>query len=181
MAGQSKKISFNDNAGDVTVNVDDTRVEFHTDGSIHVYTNNPVKVSPIANDDRNPPAPSEPKVGDKMTDGTIYAGISPDTGKRMYADPADAPLTMTFNEARKYASLEAYGHKDWRLPSKSELNVLFNNRAQIGGFNMSGSGPAAWYWSGTHDEKWSVWGERFSDGYQLNHVKVGLSSVRCVR
>jgi len=43
--------------------------------------------------------PPEPKVGDKMPDGTVLAGISPDTNKPMYATPADASLTMTFNEA----------------------------------------------------------------------------------
>jgi hypothetical protein len=34
------------------------------------------------------------------------------------------------------------------MPTKSELNVLFNNRAAIGGFDLSGSEPSGWYWSG---------------------------------
>ena len=73
-----------------------------------------------------------------MPDGTVLAGISPDTNKPMYATPADASLTMTFNEAQEYAAkLDAHGHKDWRVPTKAELNVLFNNRAAIGGFNVS--------------------------------------------
>src|ERR1039458_10259614 len=37
------------------------------------------------------PPPPEPKIGDKMPDGTVLAGISPDTNKPMYATPADAP------------------------------------------------------------------------------------------
>src|SRR5260370_42273506 len=41
-----------------------------------------------------------PAPGDKMPDGTIYAGVSPDTGKAMYATPADAPLTYTVNAAQ---------------------------------------------------------------------------------
>jgi len=61
---------------------------------------------------------------DKMPDGTIYAGLSPDTGKKMYAMPADAPLTMSFNEAADYAAkLDAHGHRDWRVPTKAELKV----------------------------------------------------------
>jgi hypothetical protein len=69
--------------------------------------------------------PAEPKVGDKMPDGTVLAGISPDTNKPMYATPADASLTMTFNEAQIYAAqLDAHGYKDWCVPSKAELNVL---------------------------------------------------------
>ena len=48
--------------------------------------------------------PPEPKIGDKMPDGTVLAGISPDTNKPMYATPADASSTMTFNQAREYAA-----------------------------------------------------------------------------
>lgn len=33
------------------------------------------------------------KIGSKMPNGTVYAGISPDTGKSMYAMPADMLLT----------------------------------------------------------------------------------------
>jgi hypothetical protein len=79
------------------------------------------------------------------------------------------------------ATLEAHRHKDWRLPTKGELNVLFNNRAAVGGFNVSGSGPAGWYWSGTQLTLWYAWGQRFSDGCQLDHGKDYGSSVRCVR
>lgn len=72
-------------------------------------------------------------IGDKMPDGTVYAGISPETGKAMYATPADAPLTMKFNAAKDYAqglnAQKAHGHEDWHVPTKNELNVLFNNRA----------------------------------------------------
>jgi hypothetical protein len=39
----------------------------------------------------------EPKIGDKLPDGTTYAGISPDTGKRMYASVA-----FIFNEEKKH-------------------------------------------------------------------------------
>ena len=53
------------------------------------------------------------KIGDKMPDGTIYAGISPDTNQPMYAPPTDASLTMKFNDATEYAAkLDAHGHKD---------------------------------------------------------------------
>jgi hypothetical protein len=119
---------------------------------------------------------------DVMPDGTVFAGISPDTNKPMYATPADASLTMKFNEAQEYATkLDAHGHRDWRVPTKSELNVLFNNRAAIGGFDVSGSGPAGWYWSATPNYVWLAWCQRFSDGRQSDHGKDLLSSVRLVR
>jgi len=120
--------------------------------------------------------------GDKIPDGTVYAGISPDTGKAMFALPADASLTMTFNEAQKYAAtLDTHGHRDWRVPTKAELNVLFNNRAAIGGFNISGSVPAGWYWSVSQINRWSAWDQRFEDGVQDSYAKDDHCSLRCVR
>jgi|SRR5580700_11696412 hypothetical protein len=121
-------------------------------------------------------------IGSIMPDGSVFAGISPDTGKTMYATPADAPLTMEFTQATAYAGkLDAHGHRDWRVPTKAELNVLFNNRAAIGGFNVSGSYPAGWYWSATPGDRWDAWCQRFSDGLQHDGDKVSPSSVRCVR
>src|SRR5204862_68501 len=62
--------------------------------------------------------------GDRMGDGTIYAGISPDSGKPMYTTPADKPLTHTFNGAAEHAKLRNAAtyrsHDDWlcrRRPS----------------------------------------------------------------
>jgi hypothetical protein len=37
----------------------------------------------------------QPKIGGKLPDGTVFAGISPDTNKPMYTTPEDASLTMT--------------------------------------------------------------------------------------
>lgn len=125
---------------------------------------------------------AKPKAGDRMPDGTIFAGVSPDTNKPMYATPADAPLTMTFNAAKGYATkLDAHGHKDWRVPTRDELNVLFNNRAAIGELNVTGSMPAGWYWSASSHYLWYAWVQRFSDGRQDDSDKGRYLSVRCVR
>lgn len=144
------------------------------------------KAAALRSREQQPTAPApdraEHTVGEKMHDGTIYAGISPDTGKAMYATPADASLAMTFNEAKEYATrLDAHGHKDWHVPTKAELNVLFNSRAAVGGFNVTASFPAGWYWSASPGNEWGAWGQRFSDGAQLNYTKRGPSSVRPVR
>jgi hypothetical protein len=125
---------------------------------------------------------TDPQIGGRMADGTVYAGLSPDTGRPMYATPADAPLTMRWKAAIDYAAkLDAHGHNDWRVPTKSELNVLFNNRAAIGGFDESGSHPAGWYWSSSQYLNNTVWDQRFSDGYQEQSFKDYYPSLRCVR
>jgi len=187
-SGKAKEISLGSDFGDVAVTVNGVRVEVHTDGSIlaytnrsvDAYTNGPVQVHPAANDDAK--AKAAPQVGDKIPDGTIYAGISPDTGKAMYATSKDAPLTMKWKAAMEYAAkLDAHGHDDWRVPTKNELNVLFNNRAAIGGFDISGSVPAGWYWSSTQTNDLIAWGQRFSDGSQASNFQTSASSLRCVR
>jgi hypothetical protein len=154
------------------------RVELDSNGSVTVYSNGSVKVRPAADE----PAPAAPKIGAGLPDGTVYAGLSPDTGRAMYTTPADAPLTMKWRDAMKHAAkLGAHGHKDWRLPSRAELNVLFNNRAAIGGFDTSGSFPTGHYWSSA-ELNGLAWNQRFSDGvrYDDYHKYYGLS-VRCVR
>lgn len=92
---------------------------------------------------------------------------------------------MKFNEAKDYAqglnTQKAHGHDDWHVPTKAELDVVFNNRAAIGGFNVTGSDPAGWYWSSSQNYLWTAWGQRFSDGYQGLNYNSLHSSVRCVR
>jgi hypothetical protein len=138
-----------------------------------------VHLHPAVNDDK-PAAKAGPKPGDRMADGTVYAGISPNTGKAMYTTPKDATLTMKWKAAVEYAAkLDAHGHRDWRVPTKGELNVLFNNRAAIGGFDVSAAG---WYWSSSQDANDDAWGQRFIDGSQTTfyYDKNNYLSLRCV-
>lgn len=120
-----------------------------------------------------------------MPDGTLYAGISPDTGKPIYTMSEDAPLTMTFNEAKDYAAkLDAHSHKDWRVPTKGELNVLFNNRSKIGGFKENVLGGAGFYWSSSETSSYAkprAWCKRFSDGASPSVAPFYSHSVRFVR
>jgi hypothetical protein len=101
----------------------------------------------------------------------------------MYATPKDAPVHCSFNHAADYAAnLDVHSHKDWRVPTKAELNMLFGNRAAIGGFDTTGSRPASWYWSSSRSYG-GAWAQRFSDGNQYDDVSIwdGASALRCVR
>jgi|SRR5579864_1003539 len=122
------------------------------------------------------------KPGDSMNDGTVYAGSL--DGREIYTTPEDAKLTYTFNEAADYAAKlnrEKYlGHDDWRVPDKGELNVLFENRAAVGGFDESGDGTDASYWSSLRVRDIS-WSQRFSDGKHSWNGQYINSSLRCVR
>ncbi len=129
-------------------------------------------------------AGEEPKIGDAVPDGTVYAGISPDTGEAMYTTRRDAGPLLTWKRALAFAAgLDANGHQDWRVPTKNELNHLFKNRAAIGGFNLAGSGAAGWYWSSSPDVDVddTVWGQHFCNGFRIGYGKLVDSSLRCVR
>ena len=172
--GSSKlrKIDLGEDFGDVVVKANGTQVKIDADGRIF-------GVPAEANDDAK--GKTAPKIGDEMADGTIYAGISPDTHKPMYARPKDESGTYNFNEAAKQAKNIGDG---FHVPTRDELNVLYENRNKgklKGTFSETGSYPAGWYWSSTPDYGHLAWAQRFSDGFQSN-VNRGIdSSLRLVR
>ena len=173
----------------------------------------------------DPCASCSPSPGDVCSDGSVYAGISPDGSVAMYTTPADAgqfswndgtsnwvdtamvnctsaeascntgeantsllvglgtsPSPAPYVAARHCDNLTAHGHSDWYLPARYELAVLRTNRTAIGGFNLTGSNPAGWYWSSSERINSHSWLQRFSDGTQsLFNLKFVDLSVRCVR
>lgn len=132
-------------------------------------------------------APPQQKTGARMKDGTIFAGISPDTGLPMYTTPDDAPLAGlggagTYAQAQDVAKkLDAHGHRDWRVPSKAELSVLFNSRAKIGNFIQGGAYPTGWYWSSTEKSETLVQVKQFNGGPEDLNLKDCQARLRCVR
>jgi len=69
------------------------------------------------------------------------------------------------------------GKSDWFLPSKDELNALYNNlhKIGIGGFASYG------YWSSTEDKANHAWYHGFSTGSQNSFNKYNSSRVRAIR
>ncbi len=166
-----------------------TKVETDADGNVKVYvngagsvivhTNGGITVRPAVND-----ATSGPEAGDTLADGTIFAG----DGLRTTA--ADAPGTYTWREGKRYCEdLVANGRDDWTLPTRSQLNALYQNKdtgAFAGTFNDSAGGStfAHWYWASEEhaNNSSSVWTQPFTDGDGGWIPKVSLDlSVRCVR
>jgi len=89
---------------------------------------------------------SEIEIGTVMTDGTVFAGLSPDTGKMLFVMPADAPVMDYLATTDHMSTLnreKTHGHDDWRLPTLRELLVIFQNKEKgrlKGTFNEAGMG-----------------------------------------
>jgi TolB-like protein len=69
------------------------------------------------------------------------------------------------------------GYSDWRLPTKDEVNLIYQNlRAK----NIGNLGDS-WHWSSTEYRNHSAWSPSFSDGSQNAGGKTYSLSVRAVR
>jgi hypothetical protein len=67
-------------------------------------------------------------------------------------------------------------YDDWFLPSKDELDILYQNKDTIGGFDYNR------YWSSTQHVYYLAWIQYFTDGFQiLSSSKTSNSAVRSVR
>jgi len=67
------------------------------------------------------------------------------------------------------------GYDDWFLPSKDELNMLYQNRNMIGGFSTD------YYWSSSEYNYNNAWIQNFDNGFQDAYNKYTTCSVRAVR
>jgi len=68
----------------------------------------------------------------------------------------------------------------WRLPTKEELQMLYNNKDKIGGFASVG------YWSSTESVSgrsawWRIFGPAGYGGMSLSNKKLSMLGVRAVR
>jgi hypothetical protein len=74
-------------------------------------------------------------------------------------------------------TLDGVTYGDWYLPSRHELNLLYIERAAVGGFDETN-----YYWSSTESDNNLAWELDFlDDGYQTDSNKGGTFCVRAVR
>ena len=73
-------------------------------------------------------------------------------------------------------------YNDWFLPSKDELNKLYENIGQGNALGLGNVGGFAnrYYWSSTESGNYVAW-LNFTNGYLLNYYKDYYNSVRAVR
>jgi hypothetical protein len=67
------------------------------------------------------------------------------------------------------------GYSDWFLPSKEELNLLYQQRDKIGGFATN------YYWTSVEYDTTRAWNQYFPFGPQFYADKADSACVRAVR
>jgi hypothetical protein len=72
-------------------------------------------------------------------------------------------------------TVDGVTYGDWYLPSKHELNLLYIERAAVGGFTTN------YYWSSTEVDGDYAWSQSFTSGVQYSLIKNYTFYVRAVR
>jgi hypothetical protein len=94
------------------------------------------------------------------------------------AAPEASEKVLNWNGAISYCkNLNTGGYRDWRLPDKDELNLMYQNLKTkgLGGFGND------YYWSSSESNANYAWYQYFSDGFQSKNYKNDTNSVRAVR
>jgi len=84
--------------------------------------------------------------------------------------------SVNFEKAQKIcAAYEVGSFSGWKLPSKDELNIIYQNRKHLGNYTKGG------YWSSSEEGKNNAWSQNFSNGNQSKANKQSALAVRAVR
>ena len=129
------------------------------------------------------PAASAPTydIGDKALGGTVFYVNSDGTHGLVAANKDQYEGVNWYNAhdgLNDPGKHDNAGNKyfDWRLPTKWELNEMYDKRFDIGGFDNLN-----YYWSSTEGGSNDAWSLNFFNGSQHNDPKGSDTRVRAVR
>jgi hypothetical protein len=116
---------------------------------------------------------------------TGATGIAIGTGSaNTTAIIANQGATETAYAAGLARAYSGGGYTDWFLPSKEELNQMYENKAMINSTATANSGSKFtnnFYWSSTEVGYSNAWVQYFDAGFQDNSNKTNTDFVRAVR
>ena len=126
----------------------------------------------------------------KTYEGGLIASLNTTNGTGIIAAPSDQASGLWDEANLVCTALDLGGKTDWYLPSKDELNLLWENLADSDGDNSNtgtsdpnniGGFANNDYWSSTHFDSVDVWIQSFNNGYQFNYGRGTTFNVRAVR
>ena len=103
---------------------------------------------------------------------TGATGVAVGSGKSNTKKIVAAQGKTTSYAALLCFQYKSEGFKDWYLPSKNELNLLYQQRAVLG---ISGQ-----YWSSSEAGKGKAWDQEFGGGFAFKDSKSFTLQVRAV-
>lgn len=121
------------------------------------------------------PAVVKFKIGQHYQGGKIF--YIDKTGKHgLIASPKDFAEMSEWSTAKNLCeNYRGSGYSNWHLPTKEELNILYEQKDSIGGFAPS------YYWSSTEADSKNAWYQVFFNGNQYGSFKTYKGKVRAVR
>jgi len=112
------------------------------------------------------------------TGSTNTAALVLKMGATAYTSSHYRTITTTENYAARLCDIhEAGGYDDWFLPSKDELDLIYDNLKvhALGDFSDN------YYWSSSEDDAYYAWGQFFIGRFQSNYTRYREAQVRPVR
>lgn len=106
-----------------------------------------------------------------QTDSASIIGESINLGNLVVAQHV-FPEGMSWDAAKRACKKLGRG---WRLPTKDELNIMYQNKDSIGGF------AGSYYWSSTELDDDYAWRQNFTNGSQNILSKDNEIYVRAIR
>ena len=139
-------------------------------------------------------AASEDQITDNSAEWGCYNqeitgafGNSIGTGKQNTVDILSSACQPN-NSLRSIAAficdtLNLNGYDDWFLPSKDELNAMYENIGSGNSLGLENIGNFAltYYWSSTQRNAYEAWKQNFGDGYAGSYCKFAGYLVRAAR
>jgi len=124
-------------------------------------------------------APSDSPSAEWGCDGTLISGAD---GTAVGAGEQntlhiETGCTAPSTAADLCANLSLGGYSDWFLPSKDELNLMYENLKVFGVAGFADN----YYWSSSEYNATHAWYQIFGNGYQSNFYKESTYRVRAVR
>ena len=123
------------------------------------------------------------KIGLSAKQGGYIFSLSKDRKHGLVAETQDQSSSSTWYDAQDKISDPANHNnkyhgayfRDWRMPTKFELNLLYLQKDAVGGFASS------YYWSSAEYDNANAWSQTFDYGYQNYYFKTITLYVRAVR
>ena len=112
------------------------------------------------------------QLGDRLPDEGIVFYVDDTRQHGLAASQEDLSTPVTWHDAKNKSGTN---YHDWRLPTRTELEMLYAKKDLIGGFSNQ------LYWSSTESDSFNAWFQNFYIGEQFTGNKNLTHRVRTIR